>query len=50
MAGKHVHGSFLSWQFDCSDGTYLHYDEALGNLGHGAGSGWKVRSWVEAVR
>jgi hypothetical protein len=50
MSGKHVHGSFLSWQFDCSDGTNLHYDEALGNLELGQGSGYEVRSWVEAVR
>lgn len=50
MAGKHVHGSFMTWQFDCSDGTNLHYDEALANLNFGAASGWKVRSFVEAVR
>lgn len=50
MNGRHVFGSFLAWQFDASDGTHLHYDEALAGLGHGVGSGWKVRSWVEAVR
>ncbi len=50
MNGRHVSGSFLAWQFDASDGTHLHYDEALGGLGHGTGTGWKVRSRVEAVR
>jgi hypothetical protein len=50
MNNRDVSGSFLAWQFDASDGTRLHYDEALAGLGHGAGAGWKVRSWVEAVR
>lgn len=50
MTGKHVHGSFLAWQFDASDGTNLHYDEALADLGIGEFSVWKVASWVEAVR
>lgn len=49
-SGKDIHGAFLSWQFDCSNGAKLHYDEALGNLGLGSGSGWKVKSLVETVR
>jgi hypothetical protein len=51
MTDKHVHGSFLAWQFDASDGTHLHYDEALANLAlPGTVAGYSVRSWVEAVR
>jgi pyruvoyl-dependent arginine decarboxylase (PvlArgDC) len=48
--GYHVHGSFLVSQFAAADGTLLHYDEALAELGIGEFSVWKVASWVEAVR
>jgi hypothetical protein len=48
--GYHVHGSFLVSQFAATDGTHLHYDEALADLGIGEFSVWKVASWVEAVR
>ena len=49
-SGYHLHGSFLAWQFNVADGTHLHYDEALATLGIGGFSGWKITSWVEAVR
>jgi hypothetical protein len=47
---RHVHGSFVSQYFGIGDGVSLHYDEALAKLSHGTGSGWVVRSFVEAVR
>ena len=50
MNGKHVHGSFMTWQFDATDGTNMHYDEALAKLSLGSAPGFKVRSWIEAVR
>lgn len=49
-SGHHIHGSFLAAQFTATDGTHLHYDEALAHLGIGEFSVWKVASWVEAVR
>lgn len=50
MDGDEASGAFLAWQFDISDGSKIHYDEALSKLNSGTGSGYKVRSWVEAVR
>jgi hypothetical protein len=47
---RNIHGAFLSWQFDVSDLTKLHYDEALSDFSLGQGRGLTVRSWVEAVR
>lgn len=50
LPNKHVHGSFLTWQFDVSDYAQLHYDEALTDLELGTANGFSVKSWVEAVR
>lgn len=50
MPGRDIYGSFLTWQFDVSAGTKIHYDESLGSLPHGQSTGYAVRSWMEAVR
>ena len=45
-----IHGAFIAHQFDVTSLTKMHYDEALDGSAYGAAIGYKVRSWVEAVR
>jgi hypothetical protein len=47
---KNIHGSFITWQFDVSDNTRMHYDEGLRNLDYGVLPGYEFASWIEAAR
>jgi hypothetical protein len=49
-ASMNIHGSYIGYQLDVTTLTKMHYDEALDQYEYGPSDGYKVRSWVEAVR